>query len=700
MVRSMEAAAVSPVPLKKWLWRSYIKAALVPLLLIELGFVGIYWFTSQVVYDRSASALTRISTDTLRDVSVREANIIAHRLQSISAATRIYADETGRALATPAEVSEAEKARHAYSPDGVFYTTRDTGGSAVFFSGVVPIGEAEREKVWRTVRLDPIMKSIKESDPLIAQLYLNTHDSYNRIYPYFDVLDIYAPKMDIPSYNFYYEADQEHNPSRRPVWTDAYVDPAGDGWMVSSIAPVYSGPDRLEAVVGIDVTIKTIVEQVLNIKLPGDGYAILVGRDGTILALPSEAESDLGVNELLDHGYEEAILKDTFKPAEFNIFRRSELSQIAIAMQSQPDGVRKVDMQRPMIAAWSTIAGPNWRLLLLTSEDSLLVEASNLREQLSFVSKVMLGILVLFYAVFFAYLWRRSSVMSERVARPLADLEQRMVLISEGNTVPPAPPYEIGELQTVGEHLTTMGDKLDAANRAKSNFLSAMSHELRTPLTSIIGYAELLEISEGRKLEGERMKHVQAISTAGWNLVRLVDAVLELSRLERQDQRLSTSSMDVLPLVQGACDRARPEAQRRDVTITLVKPEEPLPSVIGDTEMLSRILDQLLSNAVKYNVPGGTVKVGFALTSPDAVDLFVQDTGVGIAPDLKADVFKAFQRLGHENGTISGAGIGMTIASRLAEVTGCRLTFDSEVGKGTVFTLRIPRTRQGRVAAR
>lgn len=246
----------------------------------------------------------------------------------------------------------------------------------------------------------------------------------------------------------------------------------------------------------------------------------------------------------------------------------------------------------------------------------------------------------------------------------------------------------------MGEHLATMGDKLDAANRAKSSFLSSMSHELRTPLTAIIGYAELLEASEGRKLDGERLQQVQAISTAGWTLVKLVDAVLELSRLEHRDLRLATSSMDLMPLIEEALGRARPDAERMRVTLRLIAPETPLPSVVSDPALLRRILDQLLSNAVKYNLPGGLVEVSFGLEAPDTVDLSIRDTGPGIPTDRQAEVFQAFQRLGHENGAISGAGIGMTIAQRLAEVSGCRLSLESTPGKGTVFLLRIPRTRQ------
>jgi hypothetical protein len=269
-----------PLPLRKWLWKSYIRAALVPLLLIELSFIGLYWGTSRVVYERGADVVTKLATDALTDTALREGNAIGRRLEKIAAGAQIFADETARVLTTPGDTTPDEKARYAMSPDGAFYTTRDNGGSAVFYSGIVPVGEAEQQKVWRSVILDPLMKSISRTDPLIQQIYFNTYDSYNRIYPYFDVVGIYPPKMDIPSYNFYYEADATHNPDRNVVWTDPYVDPAGSGWMVSAIAPSY-GPDRLEAVVGIDVTIGTIIAQVLDLDLQGDSYAILVSRDGT-----------------------------------------------------------------------------------------------------------------------------------------------------------------------------------------------------------------------------------------------------------------------------------------------------------------------------------------------------------------------------------------------------------------------------------
>ena len=327
-----------PRPLKQWLWKSYFSAALVPLLLIEVGFLAIYWGTSELVFKKGAEAVTGLATQALTDATQREAETISARLQAVASLTDVFASETQRALASPAHVGPEVMERYAMSADGVFHTTRDDGGAALYYSGIVPVGEAEIEKVRRTERLDPIMAAIVKAEPLVQQVYLNTFDSMNRIYPYFDVMQTYPPKMDIPTYNFYYEADPEHNPEGKVVWTDAYIDPAGAGWMVSSIAPVM-GPEKLEAVVGIDVTIGAIVTEVLNIALEGDGYAMLVGRDGTLLALPPQAEGDLGLTELIEHSYEHAILEDTFKPSEFNLFRRDDLSALALAMEAEATGV-------------------------------------------------------------------------------------------------------------------------------------------------------------------------------------------------------------------------------------------------------------------------------------------------------------------------------------------------------------------------
>ena len=108
----------------------------------------------------------------------------------------------------------------------------------------------------------------------------------SRYYPFIDkVYEQFVPDINIPEFNFYYLADQRHNPERRVIWTEPYLDPAGQGWMMSCIAPIYKG-DYLEGVVGVDVTIKNFIDNILTLQLPWGGEAFLVNRDGTIMAMP------------------------------------------------------------------------------------------------------------------------------------------------------------------------------------------------------------------------------------------------------------------------------------------------------------------------------------------------------------------------------------------------------------------------------
>ena len=139
--------------------------------------------------------------------------------------------------------------------------------------------------------------------------------------------------MVIPNYNFYYLADKKNNPLRTVVWTDVYIDPAGNGWMASCIAPVYR-QDFLEGVVGLDITVGSIIEKIQNLVIPWGGYAMLVNSNGNIMALPPEGEKDFGLRELTDHSYQEAIKKEIFKPEQFNLFLRKDSQKIVFEIKN------------------------------------------------------------------------------------------------------------------------------------------------------------------------------------------------------------------------------------------------------------------------------------------------------------------------------------------------------------------------------
>ena len=210
----------------------------------------------------------------------------------------------------------AKKENYELSEKGVFYKKNYENTTAVFVSGAVPVDEKIKEIVYFTEPLDDFFKDkIKGS---IVQIYYNDENSYNRIYPSFDVLTQYEPGMAIPDYNFYYLANEKYNPEKKAVWVnEPYVDPAGRGWMVSLIKPVYFN-NRVVGVPGIDITINTVIDKYLT----GENQDILIfTKEGTIVATSEKIAELLSLPLLKDHKYIETIKSDTYLAEDFNLIK-------------------------------------------------------------------------------------------------------------------------------------------------------------------------------------------------------------------------------------------------------------------------------------------------------------------------------------------------------------------------------------------
>lgn len=457
----------STLSLYQWIWQSYLRTALIPLVLVELVFIAIYFFTNSWSQSEIVSYLRKQAQEEMLQIANREANVIQQQLSSISNGTELYRRQNEKALSKPALLSPEDAKRLSYSPKGVYYTTSDTeaGGAAIFYSGYVPIGEKERDKVARLLATQTLMKDIKESQPLAASLYLNTFDSLNIIYPYFDVLSQYETKMNIPQYNFYYEADQKHNPEHKVKWTDAYLDPAGHGWMASAIAPVYNG-DFLEGVVGIDITVSTIISQILKMEIPYEGYGILIGNDGNILALPEKGEADWGLNELTDHHYEEAIKHNTFKPDQFNLYKRENLGPFAENVKGKTSGVSGIQINgKNQVASWSTINETGWKLLIIVPEKNVYARVDIMMRKLFEIGTFMVAGLVIFYSIFFFILSKKARKMSSHISQPLVEINGMAQKIGEGDYYQDEPDMHVSELKNTASCLVKMGEHLGEANK-------------------------------------------------------------------------------------------------------------------------------------------------------------------------------------------------------------------------------------------
>ena len=446
-----------PIGLRQWIWRAFVRSALIPLVLVETALIAIYLLTNNAIRDAQVEHLRETALNDLQAAVSLESRLISEQLSQVSSLTQLYRNLTAQALQSEAP---QQTPNLALSDDGVRYSPSDDGGAAVFYSNATAPERHDLQKIARLRQLEPLMKEIEARNPLVASLYFNSWDSFNHIYPWFFTLDQYPADMDIPKYNFYYLADAKHNPSRGVVWTDVYLDPAGHGWMMSATAPVYRG-DFLEGVVGIDITVSGILEQIGQVQVPWGGYAMLVSDDLSIMALPEPGEADFGLAELTEHSYLDAIRREVFKPEDFQLDRRPETAELAAAISGASSGVQQVMLGgRPQLVAWTTVAQTGWHLLAVVDEAAVFRQTNALASRYQQIGYLLIAGLVLFYIGFFALMWLRARQLSGALLTPIAGISRMLGEIGVGRWQPQPAQSQIRELDEMCRHTQDIGSRL------------------------------------------------------------------------------------------------------------------------------------------------------------------------------------------------------------------------------------------------
>ncbi|ACO76588.1 hybrid sensory histidine protein kinase [Azotobacter vinelandii CA] len=454
----------SHIGLRQWIWRAFARSALIPLLLVETVLIAVYLISNGSIRDAQIDHLRKVALFDLQSSARQESRSIDQQLAQVGALTEMFRNLTARTL-LETQAKPLVPPALASTPDGVRYSPEDKGGSAVFYARSTPLERQDLDKVARMATLDPLMKELQQRNPLVASLYFNGWDNYNHIYPWFLTHEQYPHDMVIPNYSFYYLADARHNPGRGMVWTDVYLDPAGHGWMMSAIAPVYRG-DFLEGVVGLDVTVSNLLEQIGRLEVPWSGYAVLVSDDLDIMALPEPGEADFGLDELTSHSYDEAIHSELFKPEDFNLRRRPATAGLAAAIVERNEGMMTVEFRgRPSLVAWTTIPQTGWHLLTVVDEARVFAETNSLASQYERIGYLMIAGLLVFYLVFFGCMWLRARHLSERLLRPIDGISRMMEEIGGGNWRPARVSSRIVELDAMAGHAERMGEQLEQSER-------------------------------------------------------------------------------------------------------------------------------------------------------------------------------------------------------------------------------------------
>ncbi|HEX6393302.1 MAG TPA: response regulator [Acidimicrobiales bacterium] len=410
-----------------------------------------------------------------------------------------------------------------------------------------------------------------------------------------------------------------------------------------------SSPRRPE--VSSEADFKTLFESAPGLYLVLDPeYVIVTASDAYLKATMTERDTIVG-RDLFD------VFPDNPDDPNADGVTNLRRSLDRVKRTRAPDtmAVQKYDIRRPAseggkfeVRYWSPlnspVLGPNRELLYIIHRAVDVTDFVRLKESESKQKQL-------------------SADLQDRTAQMEMEIVRRAVELQETNR------------------------KLEAANAAKSEFLSRVSHELRTPLTSILGFGELLSMSD---LPLEQEESVELILTAGRHLLALLDDVLDIARIDSGQMSLSVEPVSIDTVITDAFELARPLAASRGITINRDHESKKRGYVNADYQRLRQVLLNLLSNGIKYNRRAGMVTITVEDRPDDFVRVSITDTGAGISAEDLSRLFVPFERLAAIKTSVEGTGLGLVLSRNLTEGMGGRLGVSSTPDVGSTFWVELP----------
>jgi signal transduction histidine kinase len=283
-----------------------------------------------------------------------------------------------------------------------------------------------------------------------------------------------------------------------------------------------------------------------------------------------------------------------------------------------------------------------------------------------------------------------TAVIAQRMTRSLGTLSAATTAVAAGSFCEPIPVTGADEIGDLGRSFNTMTARLRKMDETKQEFFARISHELRSPLTSVREAAHLLGDGVPGPLNAKQARLVSIISESTDRLLRLVNQLLELSRVRAGVLPLACERVDIERIVSRVLDELRVRADEAQVGLAHERLGEQF-VVMGDEDRLMQVVVNLVSNAIRFTPPGGQVVVRL-LDAGAEVEVQVEDNGVGIPAAALDTIFESYQQAHRNRG---GTGLGLAIVRGMVEAHGGRVTVESQEGKGTRFTVLLPRTRDG-----
>lgn len=694
--------------LGKILSNHFVKFSLIPILVVEVALIILYFSINSYMSSKNISLLLKEAQSHTQAILENEATIISDKLAEISRMASILQSIHQHIVEKPKQFGLPNgEPNFDVASNGAFYKTNHVG-SSVYYSSYTKITEVERRKAIFTEAMDISLKGIVDVNPNINAAYFNSWDNMNRLYPFIDkVYEQYGSYIKMEDYNFYYLADLAHNPEKKPVWTNAYLDPAGNGWMLSCVVPIYN-KDFLEGVTGLDITIDSFIKNILARKLPYDANLFMIDKEGMIIAMPEKIESLLGLKELKEHLYTDSILKTISKPEEFNILtNKSPFASHFRDLINNETLVATLKIEdKEYLTIQQDIDETHWKLMILVDKNNIFSSIESLKKLSNIIGYLAIIFLLFFYIIFFYFLLKKIHIFSDSITKPIIDLSNQTSQISEENKNVEILNTNISEIYQLSSNFVTMINELkkkrkklydakifaEEANKSKDDFLANMSHELKTPLNSINIISDVMMKNKSGNLDEKQIKNLEIVHKCGKDLLCLINDVLDLSKLDAKQNIIHNTKIQLKDYMNSIYEMFYAQIKAKNLEL-IFKIDEDLDYIYSDQAKINQIIKNLLSNALKFTSKG---KIYFLITNEkDNIKITIQDEGIGIPSDKLEYIFDRFKQVdGSTTRKYGGTGLGLTICKELVSLLNGEINVFSKLDIGSTFEVIIPKNSE------
>lgn len=417
---------------REWHLRTIIFSDLLKTLLITIALLSalvvlVLVSASNLLRDEILDLYMEQVSDEVLVVSKKEVESIQARLMDVGERMELIRDHMDFFFEHMDQMPVPDMELNLLTHDnGVLYQGNNLGGSSLYYSSDTVMDDQRIEKAKKTALLDPVLVRIVNGSDLVVQAYLNTWDNMNRLYPFMeDGPDQFGPVLHMDEYNFYYLADERHNPEGKRIWTGAYLDPAGQGWMVSCIVPIYN-QGRLEGVAGADITLERMINELMQLELPYESNVMILDRSGNIVAMNDLAQKTMSMDELTDHTYDETIKTFIPKPESYNLSHqpRGTFGNVLYDYLTFDTSVRDMRIEDHLYRVHSSaIIESGWVLMIVTDYEVLNDRLENVSGLMSEVMQYALYSLLIIIVVIIVMTSIQSGNIAERLAKPILELK-------------------------------------------------------------------------------------------------------------------------------------------------------------------------------------------------------------------------------------------------------------------------------------